>query len=120
MTGFPGQWSNDVHLWWTEAKPGDTLDLALPVERAAKYKISLQVTKAPDYAIVQLFLDGEKLGGPIDLYNATVVPSGPLVMGARKLDAGDHKLSVEILGSNGKAVKAYMFALDYIKLDAEP
>jgi hypothetical protein len=120
MIGFPGQWSNDVHLWWTDAKPGDMLDLALPVERAAKYRISLQVTKAPDYAIVQFYLDGEKLGGPVDLYNATVVPSGPLVMGARKLEAGDHKLTAEILGSNEKAVKAYMFALDYVKLDAEP
>ena len=23
MTGFAGQWSNDAHLWWTDAKPGN-------------------------------------------------------------------------------------------------
>ncbi len=118
MTGFPGQWSNDSHLWWIEGKPKDHLDLELPVTQTAKYKISLQVTKAPDYGIVQLYLDGEKLGGPIDLYNATVEPSGALVMGARRLTAGDHKLTVEIVGANDKAVKAYMFALDYVKLEA--
>jgi hypothetical protein len=31
MTSFPGQRSNDAHLWWTEAKPGEKLELALPV-----------------------------------------------------------------------------------------
>src|SRR5207302_9270435 len=23
LTGFQGQWSNDAHLWWIDAKPGD-------------------------------------------------------------------------------------------------
>ena len=119
LTGFPGQWSNDAHLWWIDAKPGDRLDLAVPIMEDAKYKISLQLTKAPDYGIVQLFLDGEKLGGPIDLYHASVVPSGPLVMGAFKLATGDHKLGVEILGANEKAIKSYMFGLDYVKLEPE-
>ena len=118
MTGFAGQWSNDAHLWWTGARPGDHLDLALPVPETAKYKLAVQLTKAPDYGIVQLYLDGEKIGGPIDLYNSSVMPSGLLVMGAYKLNAGDHKLSVEITGANDSAVKGYMFALDYVKLEA--
>ena len=120
MTGFAGQWSNDAHLWWTGAKPGDHLDLALPVPEAAKYKLAVQLTKAPDYGIVQLYLDGEKIGGPIDLYSPSVMPSGLLVMGAYKLNAGDHKLGVEITCANDNAVKSYMFALDYVKLEAEP
>ena len=64
-----GQWSNDAHLWWIEAKPGDKLDLALPVKQAGKYRLGMQLTKAPDYGIVQLYLDGQKLGDPIDLYH---------------------------------------------------
>ena len=54
MTGFGDQWSNDAHLWWTGAKPGDKLDLALPVAKAGKYKVLAQLTKAVDYGIVQL------------------------------------------------------------------
>ena len=84
------------------------------------YEDSIRVaggTKAPDYGIVQLYLDGEKLGGPLDLYHTAVVPSGPLVMGACTLAAGEHKLRIEILGANEKALKAYMFGLDYVKLD---
>jgi hypothetical protein len=104
-------------LWWIDAKPGDKLDLALPVGKAAKYQISMQFTKARDYGISQLYLDGEKLGEPLDLFHSAVVPTGPMVMGVRELSAGEHKLTVEITGSNEKAVKNYMFGLDYIKLE---
>jgi hypothetical protein len=34
MAGFGDQWSNDSQLWWTDARPGDTLQLALPVAKA--------------------------------------------------------------------------------------
>ena len=117
LTGFPGQWSNDAHLWWIEAKPGDQLDLALPVKQAGKYRLGMQLTKAPDYGIVQLYLDGEKLGGSIDLYHESVIPTGLLAMDEHDLTAGDHKLTVEIVGANDKAIKNYMFGLDYVKLD---
>jgi hypothetical protein len=119
MTGFAGQWSNDAHLWWIGAKPGDKLELAIPVGKTGKYKVGLQLTKAPDYGIVQLYLDGEKLGDPIDLYNKSVKPTGLLALGAHDLTAGEHKLTVEIVGANDKAAKAYMFALDYVKLTSE-
>ena len=39
LSGFGGQWSNDAHLWWIDAKPGDKLDLALPVKQAGKDRI---------------------------------------------------------------------------------
>lgn len=117
LTAFAGQWSNDAHLWWINAKPGDRLELALPVARAGNYNLGMQLTKAPDYGIVQLYLDGEKLGEAIDLFHPSVIPTGVLPMGVHRLAAGQHKLAVEILGANEKAVKNYMFGLDYVKLD---
>jgi hypothetical protein len=120
LSGFGDKWSNDAHLWWIDARPGDRLELALPVGQTGTYKLTLQLTKAPDYGIVQLYLDGQRLGGPIDLYQSEVVPTGPLAMGTSELSAGDHKLAVEIVGANEKAIKSYMFGLDYIKLDREP
>jgi len=119
MTGFGGGWSNDSHLWWTRAKPGDKLDLALPVKDAGKYKLTARMTKARDYGIVQIYLDGQKLGDPIDLYNPEVVPTAVLNWGTHELTAGKHKLTLEITGANEKAVKAHMVGLDYVKLDKE-
>jgi Protein of unknown function (DUF2961) len=117
MSGFSGQWSNDAHLWWIGAKPGDRLELELPVKNAGEYNVSLQLTRARDYGIVQLSLDGQKLGQPVDLYHPEVTPSGALSLGIRQLSAGAHRLDVEILGANPKAEKSYMFALDYVRLE---
>jgi len=117
LSGFGVNWSSEAHLWWIDAKPGDTLELAVPVEKTAAYRLKMQLTKAIDYGIVQLYLDGKKLGEPIDLYNNGVIPTGVLDMGIHKLSKGQHTLRVEIVGANKKAVKKYMFGLDYLKLE---
>ena len=117
LGGFGVNWSEEAHLWWINAKPDDTLDLAVPVKKTAAYRLKMQLTKAIDYGIVQLYLDGKKLGEPIDLYNNGVVPTGVLDMGIHKLDKGQHKLRVDIVGANEKAVKAYMFGVDYLLLE---
>ncbi len=112
----PG-WSGMCHLWWTDAKPGDKLTVEFPVKADGRYRLALQLTKARDYGIVQLYLDGEKLGKPLDLYNPRVVPTGKLDMGIHQLAKGNHRLTIEIVGANPKAIKAYMAGLDYLKLD---
>ena len=117
LSGFGVDWSSEAHLWWIEGKPGDTLELAVPVKKTGAYRLKMQLTKAIDYGIVQLYLDGEKLGGPIDLFNNGVIPTGVLDMGIHKLGKGQHTLRVEIVGANEKAVKKYMFGLDYLKLE---
>jgi hypothetical protein len=115
-----GKWQNNDQLWWTGAKPGDKLELAVPLKRAGRYSVSAVMTKARDYGIVQCYLDGKKAGEPIDLYNDGVIPTDPPVsLGVHELSAGEHKLTVEIVGANEKAVKAYMFGLDRVIFDAE-
>jgi len=117
MGGFGNGWSGDAQLWWTGAQPGDKLTLALPVKDAGKYDLKAQMTKAVDYGIVQLYLDGTKLGDPIDLYADKVIPTGLVSLGSLDLAAGEHKLIIEITGANDKAAKGYMFGLDYVKLE---
>jgi hypothetical protein len=118
LSTFGSRWSGEAHLWWIEAKPGDTLELAVPVTKTGTYAIKTQLTKAVDYGIHQLYLDGKKLGEPIDLFNNGVIGTGQLNLGVHKLEKGQHVLKVEILGANEKAVKAYMFGIDYILLEA--
>ncbi len=118
MTSFKAaKWTKDDHLWWTDAKPGDRLDLALPVATVGKRTITVVMTKAIDYGIVQFHLNGRKLGGPIDLFNDGVIRTEPIVLGERELTAGDHTLTVEIVGANENAKKAYMFGLDEIRVE---
>jgi hypothetical protein len=39
-----------------------------------------------------------------------------VALGTHQLAAGDHTLTVEIVGTNPKAVPAYMFGLDQVLL----
>ena len=87
-----GAWSGNAHLWWTGAKPGDVLELALPIAADGTYRIGAGMTKAIDYGIFEFSLDGQKLAGPIDLYNNGVVHTGTIALGdAVKLIAAARK-----------------------------
>jgi putative membrane-bound dehydrogenase-like protein len=115
MSAFPkGSWQDGDQLWWSGAKPGDKLSLLIPIKDEGTYQVSIILTKARDYAIVQLSLDGMKTGKPIDLYNPDVAPAGPISLGTHKLVKGNHSLGVEIVGANAKAIKAYMVGIDYL------
>ncbi len=115
MGGFRGgRWKNNDQLWWTDAKPKDQLELSIPVNEKGKFRVSAVLTKARDYGIVQLYLDGQKAGEPIDLYNPEVINTEPIPLGVFELGAGNHVLKVEIVGANPKAIPAYMFGIDYL------
>jgi hypothetical protein len=60
LSGFGVDWSSEAHMWWIDAKPGDTLEIAVPVEKGGTYRIKTQLTKAIDYGIHQLYLDGKR------------------------------------------------------------
>lgn len=109
-------WSSGKQLWWIDGEPGDRLVLAFSVPTGGTYELSAALTKAVDYGIVQLSLDGKSLGNPIDLYNDGVIWH-VYSLGRHQLTAGDHELIVEIAGAHPKAVPRHMFGLDYIKLD---
>ncbi|MCA9262773.1 MAG: c-type cytochrome [Planctomycetales bacterium] len=120
MAGFADEvnrWSGASQLWWTGAQPQARLDLKLPVAKTGIYDLEFVATRARDYGVVQLYLDGAKVGEPIDLFHGPdVVTTGVLIVPAVELTAGDHKLSIQILGANPEADKSYMFGLDYVRL----
>jgi hypothetical protein len=117
MRPFPlAKWSNGAQLWWTGAKPGDKLTVEVPVKEDGRYEVFVVATKAVDYGIVKLTFDEAQSTAPIDLFNDGVVTTPPISLGVHELKQGNHQLTAEITGANDKAVKAYMFAIDYVAL----
>ena len=112
----PGKWLDDDQLWWQRAKPGNQLDLALAVEKPGKYVVKLAMTKAPDYAVVQFHVDGKKVGEPVDFYDPVVQPAEPITLGPFDFGKKEHVLTIEIVGANDQAAKAYMVGLDRIEI----
>ncbi|MCP5558692.1 MAG: c-type cytochrome [Verrucomicrobiaceae bacterium] len=121
MTRFSsGKWSGGAHLWWTDAKPGDKLTLNFNAAKAGRQKVSAVFTKAPDYGIITITLDGKPTSiREYDLYDPQVIPSGAETLGEFDLAAGAHTLEVTITGSNANAKPRHMFALDYLKLEPQ-
>ena len=113
-----GKWKDNNQLWWQLAQPGDKLDIELPVEKSGKRQVSVVLSKAANYAVVQFYLDDEKVGGPVDGYSPTVTNTEPISLGVHDLTAGNHRLTVEIVGSNEKAKANYQFGLDQIIVSA--
>jgi len=109
-------WSNEKHLWWTGARPQDRLVLAFPSADGGIRPVIVRLTRADDYAQVQLYVNEHKAGGVIDLYDESVVPTEEINLGPCDLVQGENRLTVEIVGGNPRAKPAYMFALDYLKL----
>ncbi len=112
------RWSGNSQLWWTGAKPGDKLTYEFTAEKKLD-AIELALTCAKDYAVAEIALDGKPLSEPIDLYEETVVTTGLLSFKAVDVAAGKHTLSIEIVGANPKAAKAYMVGVDYVRLIGE-
>ncbi len=109
-------WSGNSQLWWTGAQPGDTLQFEFPVAQPGSQRLTLMCTRAPDYGIVQFYVDDQKAGEPVDLYRDRVWVSGEIPLPIQEFKSGTHTLKVEIIGANDVAEKAYMFGLDYLKL----
>ncbi len=108
-------WSNSSQMWWTGAKPGDTLTFQLP-PFTGTVDVEIVLTCAVDYGIVQLSLDDKKLGVPVDLFDPQVITTGVLSFPGIAVEGNRHTLNVQIAGTNKKAKKAYMFALDYVRI----
>ena len=112
-----GRWSGGEQLFWSGAKPRARLELEIDVAGAGTFDVTAVLTVARDYATINLLLDDEALGQPIDLYEyPDVRTTGVLDFGPRKLTAGKHRLTLEIIGANKSAVKSYMVGLDYVRL----
>ena len=101
-----------------EPSIGDRLALGFDVVAAGSYRLWARFVRARDYGIVQLSINDEPTGDPIDFYHNSVAVSDEIDLGTFDLTAGENRITAEVAGANEDAVKAYMFGLDYLRLEA--
>lgn len=110
--------SNDQHLWWRDAPgPGARLRLAFRVPAAGRYRVVARFLMAPDYGITRLKINGQPAGAPVDLYADGIRVSDERVLGVFELQRGENTLEAEVVGTNPKAIRRFMFGLDYLRLE---
>ncbi|NIA12711.1 MAG: DUF2961 domain-containing protein [Nitrospiraceae bacterium] len=113
-------WSGERQFWWTHAKTGDKTVLAFPVKTAGRYQVLGRFTKAPDYAIAQLHVNGAPAGAPLDFFHPGVIATPEIPLGVFDLTEGDNTLTITLTGRNAKAIDGMMFGLDYLRLEPAP
>lgn len=116
LAGFGDErWSGDAQLWWRDAAPGARLEAAFPIAAAGRYRVFAAFTRAPDYGIHRLAVDGVDVGEDRDFYGPDVAPTGEIDLGVFEFSAGDHLLGVRCVGANPAARPGRMFGLDYLR-----
>ncbi|MDQ6658503.1 MAG: DUF2961 domain-containing protein [Actinomycetota bacterium] len=108
-------WSGNQQLWLQGVKAGDTATFSFSVPTAGSYDASGVMTKAPDYGIVQVSIDGKDLAAPIDNYQPAGVTIATQQLGAVALAAGKHTLTLTLTGRNPAATN-YFAGLDVLVL----
>ena len=108
-------WSGHSQLFWQGGKPGDTLTLPFNAP-AGTHDLTVTMTCAADYAIIELLLNGKSISPAIDLFNNDVITTGSLEFPDVTLKEGENTLAVRLLGANPNAQKAYFFGIDYLQV----
>lgn len=122
MSGFPGDWSGGAQLIWTEGKPGDAMEIEFPIGKSGRVKLLATFTKAPDYGVFELSVDGKALDQHLDLFAEQVSHTDEIVLGTFDLAPGKHVLKVKAVGRNPKAKAGAtgdcLLGLDYLRVES--
>jgi hypothetical protein len=107
QSGFgPETWSGEQQLWIRATKPGDHVDLEIPVGGDQPVRIDAVLTRSWDYGIVQFEHEGRPVGPSTDLWCGEpreVRRTEPIPLGVFTPDHGVIVLRVELVGSNESA-----------------
>jgi hypothetical protein len=117
MASFGASWSGNAQLFWQPAELDErdpaTLRVMFDAPSAGDYSIRLGYTRAPDYANLQLYVDGD-LERELNGYAETVQRAN-VVLADRHLEAGPNELVLRVLGKNPRS-RGYFAGLDSIEL----
>ncbi|MCK4596260.1 hypothetical protein KAT73_05720 [candidate division WOR-3 bacterium] len=108
---WQGIWSGDKQLFYTSDSIGDYVAYGLDINDSKNYEISGYFTKANDYGIFQLYINGKSLGEAFDGYNPEVIRSQKIDFGRIFLNKGTHELRFLVTGKNPES-RSYFIGVD--------
>jgi hypothetical protein len=121
----PGQFSGGTSLYWHDAaEVGAVLELALPVEKAGRYALSVGLVRYRTFGKFQFLVNGKKAGDPVDMYGHPEVDAASpftVPLGTFTLAAGANVLALRLVGTNPNTVMPNHGAgIDWIRLTPAP
>ncbi|MFH1740124.1 MAG: glycoside hydrolase family 172 protein [bacterium] len=116
---------DDAQLWLKADAVGDYVTIPLETEISGEQYLRLILTGADDYGLVQVYIDGNPVGDPIDCFNdreglwVTHVIQLYELIGPVGLESGVHKVCLEVTGKAERS-RGYLVGLDAAAFVANP
>jgi len=110
------QWSKGKQILMYASHMGDHMTLEFDVPIAGTWNLDVLLTKAPDFGIYQLSVDGINAGLPFDLFNPAGVSIIRQAFGALELTAGKHTITFTLVDKHPNASN-YLIGLDQFILE---
>lgn len=115
-----GNWSEGRQLFCRSRAGPQAIRVRLEVERAGLQRLELYATRAPDYGILEVALDGVPLGSAYDAWAPAVLASGAIPLGEVRLEAGSHELSFVSRAKNPASTGFHLGLDALVLLPLEP
>ena len=117
--GYSEKWSKGAHLFIEAQKPGDFVEMSIPVKSSEPQKLTLYATKGPEYGVIQFAVNGKKIEETHKMFSDKLI-SQPIELGVVEPIEGKIKLRAEILTANTLSRGSGIFCgLDCVVLTPE-
>jgi hypothetical protein len=120
----PVAWADDGFPWTGEYArvelrgPGEQVTFALPHRYGGPHQVYVLLAGGPASPIVQVRLDGQAVGPPLDTYSPRLTPALFEAKADLELDATPHRVTLEAVGKNpastGYVIRAESALLYYL------
>ncbi len=95
-------------LLYRSEETGDFVETALDVPDAGEYEIVVQTLDYTGRGIMQVTLDGQPLGEPVDIFHSGQPLLSESELGAHRVEAGEHTVRFEVVGRNPASDNSFM------------
>lgn len=114
---YDAGFTDNKHLWWHEAKTGDKLHVRFKSKNAGTYKLTANITKAPDFSTADIRVNGKKAERKIEGY-ADSLQTEKIDLGTFEIEKGDNTIEILFLEYSPDHERAF-FGLDYIEFNKQ-
>lgn len=115
------QWVSEEQIFAQNSDANGWVEWRVSDVTPGKKKVSIYLTNAADYGIVQVSINDHAVGSPIDLYASSVIPHPAVDLGIVDVNETTMKLRLTVVGKNPMAsTPFYQFGIQGIALAPPP
>jgi hypothetical protein len=111
-------WSGATQIWFQASKAPSHFSVHFDVPQDGTYDLSEMYTRAIDYGVHTVAVDGHAVGAPVDGYSPTLIGDTNADLGPVSLARGTHTLTWTVTGKNPSS-SGFFAGIDVVALELQ-